>query len=92
MAKRANHAARGRILVPFPEELLAQADEDALKVESEDPGTLTKRSGVIRRLVELALSFSRGKNRLGKKKPIFLKLFGFGLPLNNLWDIGTVRL
>jgi len=53
MAKRANHVARGRILVPFPEELLVQADENAIRVESETPGTT--RNGAIRRLVEAAL-------------------------------------
>ena len=67
MVKRANHAARGRILVPFPEELLVQADEDALKVESEVPGTFTKRNGAIRRLVKLALSLEEGGGDLVKE-------------------------
>ena len=57
MAKRANHAARGRILVPFPEELLVQAGY-ALEIGPEVLGKT--RSGAIRRLVELALMLDGG--------------------------------
>ena len=55
MPENENYILPSTTIIPFPEDLLAQVDEYALKVESEYPGTSMKRSGVIRRLLELAL-------------------------------------
>ncbi len=73
MAKRANHAARGRIIVPYPEELLVQTDEHAKEI---GPVVLGTRSGAIRRLVELALTLDEGG--FGEKgiQPLFVPGIG----------------
>ena len=44
-----------RLTVRFPEELLEQIDETALKLERQYPGLRMKRSGLIRMLIEQAL-------------------------------------
>ena len=59
MAKRENYIAPTRTLGPYPEEILVQADEYALKIGTE---VLGMRGGTIRRLLELALTLDKGRS------------------------------
>ena len=62
MAKRENYMTPARTPVPYPEELLLQADEHALEI---GPEILGMRSGAVRRLVELALTLERDSEKKG---------------------------
>ena len=72
MANRENYITPARALGPYPEELLAQADEHALGI---GPEVLGMRSGAIRRLVVMALTLNE---RHSEKTPTPLIVPGTG--------------
>ena len=59
MAKRENYITPTRTFCPYPEEILVQADEYALKIGTE---VLGMRGGTIRRLLEFALTLDKGRS------------------------------
>ena len=59
LAKRENYIIPTRTDCPYPEEILVQADEYALKI---GPDVLGMRGGTIQRLLELELTLDKGRS------------------------------